>query len=393
MGCVSVDGNPHKPGENHRMYRYHCAFLGLAIAFGSVAAAQTPPAGDAGPKPLTGAGIDFSGLVDGYYSVNLNHPASKVNTWRNFDVKANSFALNFAKLTMEHTADPVGFKLELAAGRAMDIFHATDPAGSEVVKHLLQAYVSVKPGNMKGFQFDFGKFVTSAGAEPTETHLNWNYSRSLLYANGPYYHFGARTTIPVNSKFSAGLQLINGWNNVEDNNSAKTTGFTTALTTSKVNWFNTYYVGNEKTDTLNGIKIQAKGLRHFYDTVLALNPNGKVSGSINFDYGVEKFAGASSAKFYGTSIMMRALGGEHFAISPRYDWYKDRDGFITGAARTLQEFTLTGDYRMAEGFLMRLEYRRDWASTPFYDRGNEAASGKNMNTFLIGFVAYLNPGH
>lgn len=31
---------------------------------------------------------------------------------------------------------------------------------------------------------DFGKFYTSAGAELTETHLNWNYSRSLIYANG-----------------------------------------------------------------------------------------------------------------------------------------------------------------------------------------------------------------
>jgi Putative beta-barrel porin-2, OmpL-like. bbp2 len=375
------------------MYRHQCAILGLVLALAGVAAAQTPPASDNAPKPLTGAGIDFSGLVDGYYSLNLGHPASKTNTWRNFDIRANSFALNFAKFSMEHTADPVGFKLELAAGRAMDIFHATDPAGSEVVKHLLQAYVSLKPKSMNGFQFDFGKFVTSAGAEVTETHLNWNYSRALLYANGPYYHFGARTSYPFNSKFSAGFQLVNGWNNVEDNNSSKTVGFTTALTTSKLNWFNNYYVGNEKTDTLDGVKIRAEGLRHFYDMVLAINPNGKVSGLFNFDYGVDKNPIDGDAKFYGFSVAMRALGGEHFAISPRYDWYKDRDGFITGGSRTLQEFTLTGDYKLTEGFLTRLEYRRDWSSTPFYDRGNEPGSAKSMNTFLIGFVVYFNPGH
>ena len=372
------------------MYWYHrCAFLSLAFAFAGGAAAQTPPSTDP-PKP-TLTGFDFSGYIDGYYSLNVGHPASKINTWRNFDVKANSFALNFAKLSVEHSADPVGFKLELAAGRAMDIFHATDPAGNELVKHLFQAYASLKPTNMKGFQFDFGKFVTSAGAEPTETHVNWNYSRSLLYTNGPYYHFGARTSFPFSPNFSAGFQLINGWNNVEDNNSGKTAGFTTALTTSKINWFNNYYVGNEKTDTLNGVKIEAEGVRHFFDTVIALNPNGRVNGSINFDYGVEKNPGSRSAKFYGVSLAARALGGEHFAISPRYDWYKDRDGFITGASRTLQEFTLTGDYRLKEGLLTRLEYRRDWASTPFYDRGNEPASGKNMNTFLIGFVLFF-PG-
>jgi hypothetical protein len=53
--------------------------------------------------------------VDGYYSWNNNHPASKNNTWRNFDAKANQFSLNMAKLTMEHGADPVGFRFELAA--------------------------------------------------------------------------------------------------------------------------------------------------------------------------------------------------------------------------------------------------------------------------------------
>jgi hypothetical protein len=374
------------------MHGYKCAFLSLALAFAGIGAAQTAPSTDNGPKSLTAAGIDFSGLIDGYYSANFNHPASRSNTWRNFDVKANSFALNFAKLTMEHTAEPVGFKLELAAGRAMDIFHATEPAGSELYKHVLQAYVSVKPTNMKGFQFDFGKFVTSAGAEVTETHLNWNYSRSLLYANGPYYHFGVRTSVPVTSNFSAGFQLVNGWNNVEDNNSGKTAGFTTVLTTSKFTWANNYYVGNEKTDTLNGVKIEADGLRHFYDTVVGINPNGKVSALFNFDYGIDKNPLARDSKFYGYSIALRALGNEQFAFSPRYDWYKDRDGFITGSSRTLQEFTLTGDYRLKEGLLTRLEYRRDWSSNPFFDRGNEAGSGKAMNTVLIGFVVYFSAG-
>ena len=109
------------------------------------------------------------------------------------------------KLTAKHSADPVGFKAEFIFGRAADLFHATEPGGVEIYKHLLQAYVSVKPASWKGVQFDFGKFVTSAGAEVTETHLNWNYSRGLLYANGPFYHFGARLTAPVNKNVTLGI--------------------------------------------------------------------------------------------------------------------------------------------------------------------------------------------
>lgn len=379
------------------MRRDACTLLCAALVAAMPLFSQTAPQPDE-PKPSAPAAsiwsagpIDFSGLVDGYYSLNFNHPASKNNVIRNFDVKANQFSLNFAKLTMEHGADPVGFKLELAAGRAMDVFHATDPAGVEVVKHLLQAYVSVKPTNWKGFQFDFGKFVTSAGAELTETHLNWNYSRSLLFTNGPYYHFGARTSMPLGKNWTAGVQLVNGWNNVEDNNAAKTVGLTSAFTSSKFTWANNYYFGNEKTDTADGVNVKAPGLRHFIDTVVGINPSGRVSGLFNFDYGVDKNPLASDNEFYGFSVLARVIGNDMFSFSPRYDWYRDRDGFITGAPKKLQEFTITGDMKLKQGFLARLEYRRDWSDVPFFDRGNELASSKNQNTLLLGFIVYFGP--
>jgi hypothetical protein len=386
------------------MTRYTCVRIGLALLLAGIGSAQTPaptPATEPAAAPSTPAWsagpIDFSGLVDGYYSWNNNHPASKNNTWRNFDAKANQFSLNMAKFTMEHSADPVGFRLELAAGRAMDIFHATEPAGPEVYKHLFQAYLSVKPEGWRGLQFDFGKFVTSAGAEPTETHLNWNYSRSLLFANGPYYHFGLRTTVPIGNHFTGGFQLVNGWNNVEDNNSPKTAGFTAAFTSGKFSISQVYYVGNEKTDTAfdediaSPIKIRAPGARHFSDTVIGINTAGNASLLLNFDYGVDKVPGGRSAKFYGYSIAGRVLGGEHFALSPRFDWYKDRDGFITTVAQTMKEFTLTADWKWAEGFLSRFEYRRDWSDQPFYDRGNGIANAREMNTLLAGFVVYFGP--
>jgi hypothetical protein len=352
------------------------------------ALAQTPPA-DPAAAATTGSSpvlpfFEFGGLIDGYYSFNANHPATRNNNLRYFDLKANQFSLSMGKLSITHSPDPVGFTLELAAGRAMDAFHATEPAGPEVVKHLFQAYVSVKPPAANGLQIDFGKFVTSAGAEVTETHLNWNYSRGLLYANGPFYHMGARVTMPFGEHFLGGFQLVNGWNNVEDNNSGKTIGLTGAFTSKKVNWFNTFYSGPEKNDT-------NEGWRHFYDTVLAVNPTEKVNFLFNFDYGQDNRVGGGGAdKFYGVSGAARFILNDNFAISPRYDWYKDRDGFITLTPQTLQSFTITGDYRMKEGFLTRVEYRRDWSNQPYFDRGNEPASAKNQSTVLVGFVVYFS---
>ena len=374
-------------------FRFGCfAAIALSLtAFPGLAQTAPDPAPASSPNGSLLRNIQVSGLVDGYYSFNFNHPASRTNTIRNFDVRANQFSLNFAKLSLQHAPAPVGFTLELAAGRAMEVFHATEPAGTDVYDYMLQAYVSLKPESWGGLQFDFGKFVTAAGAEVTETFPNWNYSRSLLYANGPYYHFGARATMPVSTNFTAGVQLVNGWNNVEDNNSDKTVGLVGAFTSKYVNWSNVYYIGNEKTDVIDGVGIPADGLRHFYDTVIALNPNGRVKGLVNFDYGVEKFAFADSARFYGVSAAMQVPLNETWAFSPRYDWYKDRDGFITGVAQTLQEFTFTVDAKIRNSFLTRFEFRRDWSDQPFFDRGNQTMNWDNQNTLLVGFVYQFGP--
>ncbi|HXG34069.1 MAG TPA: porin [Bryobacteraceae bacterium] len=366
------------------------------------AAAQTAPSADGsasasadanGPREWSVGPISFSGLIDGYYSLNFNHPDSRTNQLRNFDVKANQFSLNMAKLVMEHSPDPLGFRVDLGFGRAFDLIHGSE-TGPEIFRNIEQAFVSYKPPKAKGLQLDFGKFVTNAGAEVIETHSNWNYSRSLLFAWAiPYYHFGARVTMPLGSHFSAGVSLVNGWNNVEDNNTGKTVGFTGTVTTSKLTWTHNYYVGPEKADV-------NRGYRHLYDTTLLVTPHPGASFYINFDYGTDQGAHLlrhavpvefSKSRWVGVAGAARFAVNSWFAIAPRLEWFHDADGFSTGTPQKLKEFTLTGEFRMAQGVLTRLEYRRDWSDQPFFDRGATPGVFKHQNTLLAGFVAYFGP--
>ena len=353
------------------------AFAALTVpGFAQSPAPAAPPVWSAG-------GIDFSGLVDGYYGLNFNHPASRTNQLRNFDVMANQFSLSMAKLVMEHSADPVGFRVDLGFGKAFDMINATE-ASPNASRYIEQAYVSYKPASLAGLQMDFGKYVTSAGAEVIETHSNWNYSRSLLFAWAiPYYHMGLRTSVPVGKHFTGGFQLVNGWNNVEDNNSGKTIGLTGAVAAGPVTWYNNYYAGPEKSGT-------NEGWRHVYDTTI-LATGSKASAYLNFDYGVDKLVTSGSNVWYGVAGAARFALTDHFALSPRLEWFKDRDGFSTGTAQTLKEFTLTGEYKWAEGLLTRLEYRRDWSDQPFFERGVTPGGSKNQSTLLLGFVAFFGP--
>lgn len=348
-----------------------------------VPAATPTPTPTPAPSAWTHWGTDFSVLLDGYADTNLNHPDSGYNQLRNFDVRSDTAHFNMGKFTIDHAPAPFGFHVDLGIGQAFDIIHASDRA-PEGMKYLEQVYVSLKPKQWKGLQIDAGKFVTSAGAEVIETNANWNYSRSLLFAWAiPYYHLGIRTSFPVGPHFTGGVQVVNGWNNVKDNNSGKTIGLTGTYAWKKVSWANNYYTGPEKDHTNTGY-------RNLYDTTVQINPNENVSYYINFDYGRDKNIGKGSSQWVGLAGAARFALGKKFAIAPRLEWFNDKDGFSTGTPQSVKEATLTGEYKVSSWLISRLEFRDDWSNQPFFER-NHGRMSKRQPTILLGMIAFFGP--
>jgi len=245
----------------------------------STQAPSTPAAAPAAAPVWSAGSIDFSGFVDGYYSYNFNRPGSQTNQLYNFD-DATGFSLEAAKLTMNHDPDPIGAHVDLLWGRTNAFLHSSgDANGNQTDNFVEQAYISIKPPKGKGFELDAGQFVTSAGQEVIETMNNWSYSHGILFGYAiPYYHFGLRTTMPVTKAWTAGVQLVNGWNNVVDNNGGVTVGLTSSVVKPKATWNLNYYTGPENAGT-------QKGYRNLIDTTLLLAPTSKFSWYINYDYG------------------------------------------------------------------------------------------------------------
>ncbi len=101
----------------------------------------------------------------------------------------------------------------------------------------------------------------------------------------PYYHFGIRTSMPVTKTWTAGVQVVNGWNNVTDNNGGVTIGLTSSLVKPRYTWNTNYYVGPENSGiTPPSYAGTQKGYRNLIDTTLLLTPNGKFNVYVNYDY-------------------------------------------------------------------------------------------------------------
>ena len=362
-------------------------FVAGAVLFAQETQYPAPPVVPLQPSVnnFTWRGVKLTGVLDGYYAFNSNHPESGRNSLRSFDTEANTFDLNMLKFGVEKSAEPVGFRLDLGVGRAFDVFQAFEPTRRvEQLNPVMQAYLSVKPKSWGGLQLDFGKFFTSACVEVTDAQANWNYSRSILYQYGTFFHFGVRATKPIGRNFTAGVQIVNGWNNVADNNNGKTLGLTGLWTKGRVTWANNYYAGPEKNHTNQGI-------RHFFDTALTVNTSDNNSFYVNFDWAVDRGIREPGRKFLGVAVADRYGLSKKFALSPRVEWYNDAQGFSTGTVQQVKEFTLTGEYKFMDGLLTRAEFRRDWSNTPFFDQRAGLPLKKSQNTFVLGFVSYFGP--
>jgi hypothetical protein len=364
------------------------------------APAPAPAAAPAAPTWSVGP-LDLSGYIDGYYSFNFNRPNTsgifpdQINQLYNFDDKTDQFELSGAKLTLNHAPDPVGADIDFIYGRTNDLINnsalntTTTTFVASQLPYLEQAYVSLKPPKAKGFELDFGKWVTSAGAEVIESMNDWNYSRSLLFVNAiPYWHFGARTSLPVGKFETVGFQVFNGWNNVSKSNGGVSGAFTSAFVKPKFTIDANYLVGPENSNTTSG-------LRNLIDATLLLTPPGKVNAYINYDYGSNRDAVAAQGDtllhdWWGTAGAVHIQASAKNAISLRGEYFTDPDGFQTGVSQNLVEGTFTYEYKWVEGLLMRVEYRCDASNKNYFDK-LAAQHTSQQQTVTVAFVAFFGP--
>jgi hypothetical protein len=348
----------------------------LAVGTATQAAAQDPaPAAPPAPDPDKVTlnffkGTEIGGLVDGYYDY---FSTKTEGQYRNFDTKHNAFTLNMAELWVAKTpaADsPVGYKVRLNYGpAASNIIAFAEPGGPLV--NVEEAYGSFLTGKT---QIDFGKFVTNAGAEVIEAKDNWNYSRSLLFALAiPYYHAGLRMTYTANDKVTFMAGLVNGWNNVQENNSGKT--FMASVTlkpNANFSFIENYIVGPETPNNAT--------TRNLSDTVLTYTASPKLSVMGNIDFGAD-----GGANWSGYAAYLKYQAAPKFAVVPRFEFYNDADGFTTGIGQNLREFTTTLEIKAADNLLWRIEYRGDWSDSSVFktDTGTAKSNQQSISFGLL----------
>jgi hypothetical protein len=326
--------------------------------------------------------VELGGLVDAYYDYYSTKPDGDAQ-FRNFDTKHNQFALSMAQLwlTKAPTADSRGgFRVKFNVGPAASLINAYEPGTADFLKNIEEGYASYLAPLGKGLQFDVGKFVTPNGAEVIESKDNWNYSRSLLFALAiPYYHSGVRMTYAPSDKVSIMGLVVNGWNNVVENNGGKTLGAQiTVKPTAALSIVQNYMTGPEQPKPYDG------HWRQLSDSIVTYTVSPAVSVMANYDYGHDDIAGVSG-HWQGIAGYAKIQANKVVAFSPRLEFYDDAAGLTTGTIQQLKEVTGTVELKATDTLLCRIEYRTDFSDQAVF-KNNDGAMKKNQSSIGVGVL-------
>ncbi len=327
-------------------------------------------------------GLDFNALVSTTYNFSINEPGSDDIGMRIYNNDHNSFDLRDGVISVsrQSESDPFGFALVMDFGRTAVQGNGTDYGFSDFsdnrVFDIREAYLTLDtplelPGGPVSLQA--GKFVTLLGWEvlldPMNEGYNDNVSLSLLSGFSiPFTHTGLLAHLPFSDMVELSIGVVNGLDNVKDNNDGKTllAGLGIAPA-SNVEFFLAGTYGSEE-DPIDaggagaGVKTAILTANMFLQ---ATDQLGFVLDATWADVDDLPLSnGRTGANWYGVGAYTLLSLTDAMQLTLRAELFDDPDGIKTGATNgaTLWEVSPAFSYWFNDHVLWRIEYRHDEAN-------------------------------
>ena len=347
--------------------------LSLTLLTAGGATAQTAaPDSVAAPaaSPLT-----FYGSVDAYYGYDFRHANTHDRpAFLYSHNRQNEFTVNQALVGVRYNNDRIRGAVGLHAGSYVSAnYAAEDP----VFKHLYEAYAGFRP--FRKAWLDAGIFSSHIGFESAISQDNWTLTRSLMAENSPYYEAGVRLTYEVAPTLTLTGLVLNGWQNIRENNQAKAVG--TQLQwkpTPKLLVNSSTFYGNEQPQD------SVRRRRFFHDFYVSYAATTRLSLALVFDVGKQGSGqpGVKTDTWHTGAAFVRYQLAPQWTAAARLEYYHaDRGVFIVSGAPRVgdPDFNVKGaslnlDYAPAPRVLFRVEGRLLDARRPIFEqRGNNVS--------------------
>ena len=363
----------------------------VALAAALVATAAQAEEGD---KPE----LTLSSYAEAFYQWNFARPGNNVTNARGFDNRHNTFTLSNVALGASWDKSNVLGTVIFQAGHTPESYYLAEPStpaagtvgatGAPVWKYVQEADVGYRFPNK--LIVKAGLFPSPCGPETFAIRNNWNWSRSNLFFGLPFYHAGITAAYPVTSRWTIALAGFNGWNNIVDNNDAKSLMVQVNYEYEKLSAQLIYFGGIERAAGA----AEGPAWRNMFDTFATYRATEKVTLLAHASAGFEP-------NRFGTSTWAAsALYARWRVVNPLYLSARV-DGFLEHAARNangtaarlfwpgswVTSGTATVTYKPHDSIGFTLEYRHDQAEAATYFDALAALTRRSQDTITLGLTA------
>lgn len=320
------------------------------------------------------------GFADFYYAYDFHEPSSRDRPGFIYShSRHNEFALNNAIIGIKYNTDKVRGAFAMHTGTYVRANYAAEP---DILRLINEAYAGFQLAN--NLWLDAGIFASHIGAESAISLDNFTLTRSIMADNTPYYESGVKVTYTPSDKLTLAGFVLNGWQNITENNDNKALGTQIQFKLlSNVLLNSSTFFGREKPgyDSL-------PSMRYFHNFYTQIDIK-KVSILAAFDIGFqEKRVGSGTNVWYNPNLIIRFKPSDKAAIAARVEYYNDEQGVIinSGTPNGFQTLSpsLNFDYKFTDNVAWRIEGRLFNSKDKIFA---EDSNFENSNVFVISSLA------
>lgn len=343
--------------------------------------------------PVESPKVTPGGYVEVYYGFNFNRPSNGITNFRAFDNRHATFTLSNAVLSVDAAADRFYARVALQTGSTGESYYAPEPprpgadgaaaGGPSVFKHVQEAYVGFSLS--RDAEVEGGLYLSPIGPESMAIKDTWLWSRSFLFYGLPFYHSGARLKYRPTDGVTLRAGVLNGWNNVVDNNESPSVSFKATMDLAKDVTLDAHYLGGVERSPGDP---EGPAWRHLFDSYVTFKPLDRLDVVVNGNLGFEPNR-LGLAGWAGGALLGRVRVTDRVFLAARGDLVLEKrayDGALASApilfpTRWLTSQAVALDVRPVRPVSVRLEYRHDASAAPLFFRGDVLGTGDASSPF------------
>lgn len=333
--------------------------------------------------------VKLGGFLDTYYAFDTNTPKNHEREFTTQPVRHNEFNVNLAYIEAVMKQEKTRGRLALQFGQSVTKNTTGEPkdgatSGPQDAKIFQEAYIGKKLGEKTWI--DLGIFLGNIGAESWISKDNWTYTRALNLDYVPYYSSGVRLEHSLNEKQSFQVQILNGWQNMSENNQGKALGlqYKHLLGQSLTFTYNNFTGDEEVVPSQTDAKFRPR-FRSYHNFILQWLKSDRWQYLTAFDVGHQaQQENDGTDGWLAATVTVRRVLNEEQSLALRLEHYSDphqtnvstgtRNGFqVSGASMNF-------DQKLDQNVLWRTELRG------FYSKDEIYPQGKNNKNRLDGFL-------